>query len=537
MGKLPRFLPLVQLLLTNLAVPGESLEAPLVGSGPGPYASVGVLVEASGSLVAALAENSAVIDGAGDSNGIRKFRCLGGGDELPASVVNDDFCDCLDGTDEPGTGACAGWEDSLDEAERLFYCENLGSRPRYIYRSRVGDGICDCCDGTDEVDRAASSPVAVSPCSNTCEEEGRGARQALEQRLQLWRRGLVKQVELMAASDSGKTLWKDEASELRAALLLLEAERDASKKALEDASVKLAEVSAPMVASVDEQKDDLRRQLRDVEQLIATKQQERDRLLAKLAQLDVTVTATRKQDDALPGDSSVALEVSPSVSGSVSETPRVSEYSKWMEGAADRGLASAPVVSAASSEPLVPSSVPVADSVQLVPEMEAPELRQHRECEARFVDARTRAMEAKHRLRGLEAVMHEGLTGPSMALANLLDVCLEYKSGPLAYSICFFRNATQDTDSEKAVSLGRWIGWDFAQVPPRALFARGASCGTGVRRKLSVIFGCGHEVQLLNVSEPLSCVYQAGVSHPAACSDVAEPTSQVLSPHRPRDEL
>lgn len=531
MGKLPRFLPLAQLLLTNLAVPGESLEAPLVGSGLGPDASVGELVEASGTLAAALAENSAVIDGAGDNNGIRMFRCLGGGDELLASVVNDDFCDCLDGSDEPGTGACAGWEDSLDEAERLFYCENLGSRPRYIYRSRVGDGICDCCDGTDEVDRAASSPIAASPCSNTCEEEGRGARQALEQRLELWRRGLVKQVELMAASDSGKTLWRDEASELRAALLLLEAERDASKKALEDASVKLAELP------VDEQKDDLRRQLRDVDQLIATKQQERDRLLAKLAQLDTTVTATKKQDDALPGDSSVALEVSPSVSGSGSETPRVSEYSKWMEGAADRGLASATVVLAASSEPLVPSSVPVADNVHLAPEMEAPELREHRECEARFVDARTRSMEAKHRLRGLEAVMHEGLSGPSMALANLLDVCLEYKSGQFAYSICFFRNATQDTDSEKTVSLGRWIGWDFAQVPPRALFARGASCGTGVRRKLSVIFQCSHEVQLLNVSEPLSCVYQAYVSHPAACSDVAEPTSQVLSPHRPHDEL
>ena len=35
---------------------------------------------------------------------------------MPPSVVNDDFCDCADGSDEPGTDACAG------QSETLFYC-------------------------------------------------------------------------------------------------------------------------------------------------------------------------------------------------------------------------------------------------------------------------------------------------------------------------------------------------------------------------------------------------------------------------------
>jgi hypothetical protein len=63
-------------------------------------------------------------------------------DELtfPISVVNDGFCDCKDGSDEPGTSACSG----------SFYCANIGYKVTKIPSSRVDDQICDCCDGSDE---------------------------------------------------------------------------------------------------------------------------------------------------------------------------------------------------------------------------------------------------------------------------------------------------------------------------------------------------------------------------------------------------
>ena len=60
---------------------------------------------------------------------------------IPSAKVNDDYCDCVDGTDEPGTSAC---ENSK------FWCENTGYLGKYIYSSRVNDGLCDCCDGSDE---------------------------------------------------------------------------------------------------------------------------------------------------------------------------------------------------------------------------------------------------------------------------------------------------------------------------------------------------------------------------------------------------
>ncbi|XP_022244980.1 uncharacterized protein LOC106462122 [Limulus polyphemus] len=72
------------------------------------------------------------------------FQCIQDKTQIPLDQVNDDFCDCLDGSDEPGTSACVN---------SRFYCtfqpmHHEGSL--VIVSSRVNDGICDCCDGSDE---------------------------------------------------------------------------------------------------------------------------------------------------------------------------------------------------------------------------------------------------------------------------------------------------------------------------------------------------------------------------------------------------
>jgi hypothetical protein len=65
------------------------------------------------------------------------FRCLDGrGDLIPFGAVNDNFCDCLDGSDEPGTSACS------HKKGRKFWCKNEGHISAWIWSSRVGDGIC-----------------------------------------------------------------------------------------------------------------------------------------------------------------------------------------------------------------------------------------------------------------------------------------------------------------------------------------------------------------------------------------------------------
>ncbi|XP_027345626.1 glucosidase 2 subunit beta [Abrus precatorius] len=80
------------------------------------------------------------------------IKCKDGSKSFSRDHLNDNFCDCPDGTDEPGTSACSAGK---------FYCRNLGSKPQFIVSSHVNDHFCDCCDGSDEYD-------GIICCPNTC---------------------------------------------------------------------------------------------------------------------------------------------------------------------------------------------------------------------------------------------------------------------------------------------------------------------------------------------------------------------------------
>ncbi|KAG6829689.1 hypothetical protein H0H92_003807 [Tricholoma furcatifolium] len=122
---------------------------------------------------------------------------------------------------------------------------------------------------------------------------------------------------------------------------------------------------------------------------------------------------------------------------------------------------------------------------------------------------------------------------------KLDNLCVQTDQGDYTYELCFFQEAKQiPKKGGTTFSLGRYDSWNPSKdVQPgepdyykKQIYKRGTRCWNGPERSVDLVLSCGLENALLSVVELEKCEYQFTATTPALCLPVEDE-------HSSRDEL
>ena len=454
----------------------------------------------------------------------KDFTCLDGSDSLPFSYVNDDYCDCNDGSDEPGTSACAN---------AVFFCPNKGHQSKYLLSSRVNDNICDCCDGSDEW---ASTDVK---CTNTCEEEGKKATEELRQKQEVHAQGYQKMLEYSEKGKQKKEEYEAELRRLESDIGVVQSEIEELRQAKENAEE--PETKA---------KDEHRKQWEDTVAAKKAAKREADAREA-FAKLDDNsdgylttqeVMAHPELDD--DGDSTVTLEEAEQYLDGSESVDFNSFLTRVWDAISDKMTKKDEKVDEENEEkkPVVVDDQnnnndeeeedEEEDERDKVKSDDTDEMPPYDQATLELIQiadkARKELEDAESRKRDLDSRQSELQRYLGMSLGDLeqfsplYEQCYEYTDREYTYKLCMFQKVTQRSkNGGRDTSLGDWEGWDGSSgdVYSAMKYTNGEKCWNGPNRSTRVTLKCGTEEKIVNAGEPNRCEYAMEFLTPALCHD------------------
>ncbi|CAD5210223.1 unnamed protein product [Bursaphelenchus okinawaensis] len=428
-----------------------------------------------------------------------EFKCLDGSKSIPFEQVNDDYCDCPDGSDEPGTSACPNGQ---------FHCRNHGFQPLDLPSSRVNDFICDCCDGSDEWD-------SETKCPNVCEEIHNKVKVKTENYRKMVSSGYDKRKELAEEGKKSMEEKKVELENLKKQLDEFKPVEEVKKIEKEAAETKENEAKKAEDDKWDEKvkedrKSDSQKFFKLVDKDGDAKITKDDFKTAVKSESEKDVTDDQLRD--LFGEDEITEEVL---------LNKINDIRKWFKKQVKQ---EEPADKQDEDDMLDPE--PVVDDDQFdfekKPEYSEETKKLIDEADVKrdeYREASNKVRETENKINDFERFLQFEY-GPDQAWAPLKSQCAELDQAQYTYRVCLFEKTIQREKSGHEIRLGEWKEWEGEDYKVQK-YADGQTCWNGPPRSTRVIIECGLELELYEASEPNRCEYEFKLRSPAACPDPA----------------
>ncbi|GJJ68775.1 protein kinase C substrate 80K-H [Entomortierella parvispora] len=488
-----------------------------------------------------------------------QWKCLDGSKTIPFNAVNDDYCDCPDGSDEPGTSACGTGH---------FHCANVGHVASDIKSSRVNDGVCDpeCCDGSDEYNGAIH-------CPNVCDEVGAEAGLERERVRAIEAEGSRLRKVYIEHGQNTKLQWTEDLFGLRERTTTVKKEATKAKEQLDLANEELdkflegskatreaerraqlkpyLEQQTQRLIRVKESKAFLEKALQDLKENynknyhdLAVKNTVSgfDELMGtgtvgdqEVEETEETVAATEEYqpptaDQALEGEQSPDRQFSALQDESYSIQREIGRLHDLLVGMKheynteynDEAVLKAIQIaddfevewdtSLNEFKGELPIDIPVEDSD------DGPEAEKFKavadEKQSAFDSASEEQRVVEEKIRDIEKKQRVDF-GPDGTFVRMMDECFEFKDIEYTYSLCMFGSANQKSHSTTFLGkFSNWVGDDYNTQ----MYTGGTKCWNGPDRSVKLIMTCGTVNEIVSVAEPEKCEYVFKMQTPAVCA-------------------
>lgn len=429
------------------------------------------------------------------------FQCssfLGGQIKIPFSAVNDNYCDCSDGSDEPGTSACAG----MSRRQTNFFCQNAGFISRTISLSRAGDDICDCCDGSDET---------VGKCESTCDAKAKLLAEQSRAQREIHEKGFALRQKFLPVVSDG--------------LEKINADISTTQKRLDDAvnAKKLLELKKDLLEEQKIAEQSILRQNAILESSarIGLHRLSQEKLLSLVLRMvreqevsfvERVVALAKEMADINCNDTTIGCDSLPSLEEeeASSEVTSVSDENLSDEEEDEINLEDTNAVEELSSETITAKYIQkhIQGLFSNVDNFDLPDAIQIR---SEVSTHENTVNELQKTVDNLREVASKDYGSDNIWYA-LHDTCLSTDLRGYKWTLCPLKDLKQDS-----VKVGKFEKWNENYT--KMFFNNGDRCWNGPQRSAEIALVCGVEDKLISMDEPSKCVYQGVFSTPLMCTN------------------